>query len=350
MKSENQEEIDNYLQGKLSGEELARFEQRLKEDPAFASEVNDYKKLITEMTQHFRRKDLKQQLNEIHNREINQAEGKKASKAKVVRLYYYTTAVAASVAIFSVFTTLFFTGYFNANKQQAHYKELKRDIDYIKRSQSKIANSINENTVTPKPTPAEGATAFPIGAEGIFLTSYHVVANADSVYVENAEFGKLKVTVAAVDKQNDLAILKADTIPAQLKKNPFRFRLKPADLGERVFTLGYPKEDLVYAEGSVSSRTGYELDTSSCQVSIPVNPGNSGSPVFDENGYIIGMITGKDADAENVSYALESNTIIPILDSNNVKLPAKSSGLNYNNRTTQIRKAEKYIFTIKAFK
>src|SRR5690606_26490874 len=133
---------------------------------------------------------------------------------------------------------------------------------------------------------------FPVGPEGVFLTSYHVVKNVDSVYVENPEFGRLKVSVAAIDILNDLAILKTDSVPDLLKKIPFRFRHTPAELGERVFTLGYPKEDLVYAEGTVSSRTGFELDTSSCQVSIPVNPGNSGSPVFDEKGYIIGMIKG----------------------------------------------------------
>ena len=71
-----------------------------------------------------------------------------------------------------------------------------------------------------------------------------------------------------------------------LKSIPYSIRKSNTDLGERIFTLGYPRNDIVYGEGYLSARTGYNSDSLSYQVQISANPGNSGGPVFNNNGEI----------------------------------------------------------------
>src|SRR5204862_1098908 len=90
----------------------------------------------------------------------------------------------------------------------------------------------------------------------------------------------------------------------------FRLKEKPADIGDKVFTLVYPRRDMVYGEGSVSPLSGYSNDTVMYQLSIPVNPGNSGGPLLDENGNIIGVIRGKIAGAEATGFAIKSGEIM----------------------------------------
>ena len=124
-------------------------------------------------------------------------------------------------------------------------------------------------------------------------------------------------------------------------------------LGESVYTLGFPREDIVYGEGSVSSRTGYEGDSASYQVSIPVNPGNSGGPLFDQNGFLIGMISGKQTEMDAAAFAVKSNYIKNRIDSltsmsgaGNTIRPNLLFGFS---RPQQIKKLEGFVFNVKVY-
>ena len=91
-------------------------------------------------------------------------------------------------------------------------------------------------------------------------------------------------------------------------------------MGENVFALGYPLRALMGDEikltsGIVSSKSGYKGDITLYQISVPVQPGNSGGPLFDNRGNLIGIIAAKlGGDTQNVSYAIKSSYLLSLID------------------------------------
>ncbi|MFX9054138.1 serine protease, partial [Acinetobacter baumannii] len=86
----------------------------------------------------------------------------------------------------------------------------------------------------------------------------------------------------------DLAVLKIDDEDFKpLKTIPYAIKKSSIDLGEEIFTLGYPKNEVVYNIGYLSARNGYNGDSSTCQLQMSANPGNSGGPVLNKNGEVI---------------------------------------------------------------
>ena len=108
--------------------------------------------------------------------------------------------------------------------------------------------------------------------------------------------------------------------------------------------------------GYLSAKTGYKGDTSSCQISLTANPGNSGAPVFNKSGEIIGIISTKQMQADGVVFALKSNNIFKLVDSlktvdtsfTSIKFPANTS-LKKLDRVSQVKKAESCVFLVKAY-
>ncbi len=104
------------------------------------------------------------------------------------------------------------------------------------------------------------------------------------------------------------------------------------NVGASVFTIGYPfalggmGKDAKFTDGKVSAKTGYEGAINSFQTSIPVQPGNSGGPVFNEKGQLIGLINAKFSGGDNVSYAIKLNYIKNIIEllPESIVLPATS--------------------------
>jgi S1-C subfamily serine protease len=101
------------------------------------------------------------------------------------------------------------------------------------------------------------------------------------------------------------------------------FRLKAEglpDIGSPAYTIGYPMalsgmgKEPKFSDGRISSKMGYNNDLNSFQTTIPVQPGNSGGPVFNEKGELIGLINSKISNADNVSYAIKLNYIRSLLE------------------------------------
>ena len=105
------------------------------------------------------------------------------------------------------------------------------------------------------------------------------------------------------------------------------------DVGSSVFTIGYPHalsgmgKEAKFTDGKISAKTGYNGAVNTFQTTIPVQPGNSGGPVFNDNGQLIGIINATFKEADNVSYAIKLNYIKNLIEllPENIVLPFNSS-------------------------
>ena len=151
---------------------------------------------------------------------------------------------------------------------------------------------------------------------GYICTNYHVIDGAKNIEIHGIQGDfttSYSAKVVASDKFNDLAILKVDDVEFKgFGTVPYIVKTSMADVGEEVFVLGYPLtttmgDEIKLTTGVVSSRTGYQGDVSLYQISAPIQPGNSGGPLFDSQGNLIGVVSAKHAGAENVGYAIKAS-------------------------------------------
>lgn len=152
-------------------------------------------------------------------------------------------------------------------------------------------------TVMPagKPVEASQGTGFVVGADGLLLTCAHVLGEAKEATVTlNGQ--RLLADVVKADKDADLALLKLrEPLPAGSTVLPFRGTGKPAAMGEDAFTIGYPLSRLLgnsarMTRGLVSATAGIRDNPKELQVSAEIQPGNSGGPLLDRDGNVVGVI------------------------------------------------------------
>ncbi len=197
-------------------------------------------------------------------------------------------------------------------------------------------------------------TGFAITGD-ILVTNYHVIANSNSIYVKglNGDFTtKIPAITLLLDKENDIAIIQLQSSKI-LEKLPYVVRPNSLDVGESVFTLGFPYvstmgEEVKLTSGIISALSGFQNDNSTFQISTPIQPGNSGGPVFNSAGQLIGIICAKHLNAENVSYAIKIKYLLTLL--NNSAIPIS---INTNNQIDpesslqkQVKQIRDYVFII----
>jgi S1-C subfamily serine protease len=170
-------------------------------------------------------------------------------------------------------------------------------------------------------------TGFLVSADGVVVTCYHVIAGKSRLSVRD-QVGRFHVaTLVARDVANDLALLKISG--SALAHVPI---MKSGDVrkGEEVFVLGFPNISMQGLEtkvtqGIVSSISGVSGEPNSFQISAAVQPGNSGGPLIDRQGNVIGVVNAKLSQSaamrvsgalpENVNYAIKSNYLIELIQS-----------------------------------
>ena len=136
-------------------------------------------------------------------------------------------------------------------------------------------------------------TGFFVSNDGLIITNHHVIKGANEISVTVATGETFTAKVVSASATTDLALLR---IPHQ-NKNYLAFE-KPgsSEIGDDVFTLGFPISDLLgkevkYTDGSISSLSGIQGDATFFQISVPIQPGNSGGPLVNEKGNVVGIVT-----------------------------------------------------------
>ena len=191
---------------------------------------------------------------------------------------------------------------------------------------------------------------------GYVVTNYHVIENAKSISIKGIKgdfTSKYNATIIATDKYNDLALLQiSDNSFKGFGSIPYNVKTSVSDVGEDVFVLGYPLtstmgDEIKLTTGVISSKTGFQGDVSLYQISAPIQPGNSGGPLFDNKGNIIGIVNAKHKDAENVGYAIKMSYLKNLIESS-----ISDSILPNNNQiagyplTEKVKNLKNYVFLI----
>jgi serine protease Do len=367
--SENQllESIERYFNGEMTAEERTQFELLRKKDANVDSKVIEHKLFIGLIKQYGERIELEKRLDAIHG-EIDVHSLKEELMihpnwiVSMWRHHHSKISVAASIAIFAILSTLFFTG--KLNNHDSSFVELKQEIgktkDQAKLLDRKLDGFIKSSNTPPKhgitnPGNFRG-TGFALSSNGYIATNYHVIKDADSVYVQNAVGESFHAKVIYTEPGYDIAILQInDPAFKDLGNVPYNLKKSVSDLGENVYTFGYPGGEEVFGPGSLTAATGYHGDTLNYQVSIPVDYGNSGGPLLDDKGNLIGVIRGLQTQVAGAAFAVKSAYLLKTIQNIPSDSLTKSLTLSTKNtlaglsRTQQLKKLKNYVFMVKVY-
>ena len=168
-------------------------------------------------------------------------------------------------------------------------------------------------------------TAWPT-TSGYAVTNHHVVSGKQSIVLVNSQGEEIPATVVVSDDLNDIALLSVGD-PARLPA-ALPLACASAQLGSSVFTIGFPRVDVMgttpkLSLGIISGVNGLYDDPASYQISVTIQPGNSGGPLLNMQGEVVGLITsmlgtidsadGKTQPIPNINYALKADRIEELL-------------------------------------
>ena len=199
-------------------------------------------------------------------------------------------------------------------------------LDGKKSSDVLVSEGAPQMDVTAKLPDSEdlqaSGTGFFVSEDGFLITNFHVVRGASRVSVKT-KGGVFAATVTATDKEHDLALLK---VSGHFK--PLPVTDETVELGESAFTIGFPDIELQgiepkYTDGKISGMSGLKDDPKEYQISVPVQPGNSGGPLVNKDGNVIGVVVARLDDMaalavtgtipQNVNYAVKAKYLRELL-------------------------------------
>ena len=203
-------------------------------------------------------------------------------------------------------------------------------------------------------------SGFFFSKNGYLATNYHVIEDAKEIEIEfkkNDEYVKYKADVVVSDKKTDIAILKVNDLNfTPFTSIPYNFKLSLSDIGTEVFALGYPMaldfmgKEIKFTDGRISSQTGFQDDPTTYQTTTPIQGGNSGGPLFDHFGNLIGInSSGLDKSiSDNVSYSIKINYLKNLIDliPGEINLPS-SNLISTKTLVEQIKVLKNYVVLIK---
>jgi S1-C subfamily serine protease len=212
------------------------------------------------------------------------------------------------------------------------YTNERREKKYLYRIYPGNADAANANT--------HSGTGFFVASD-LIVTNYHVIANCQTIEIKYNNGQKVAATVIAKDPINDLALLKVSKIESSVNPLSIANSQSPKD-GDTVYTVGFPMPGLLgtkakLSEGIINSITGVQDDVRMFQISIPIQPGNSGGPLINSRGQVVGIVTATvnpyisllltGTFPQNVSFAMKINYLNNLLNTlpAEVHLPDKNA-------------------------
>lgn len=199
-------------------------------------------------------------------------------------------------------------------------------------------------------------TGFAIGNKYV-VTNFHVVEDATTILVNvsrNNVSRQYSAEVVATDKVNDIAVIKvSDSDFKGFGAIPYGVTTRVADVGEDVFVLGWPLgillgDEVKLTTGVVNSRTGMIGWENCYQIQAPITSGNSGGPVFDNKGNVIGIVVGglnKELNlAENVGYAIKTAYLKILIENADLNIPLPSNNIIANlSRPEKVKRIKNFV-------
>ena len=171
-------------------------------------------------------------------------------------------------------------------------------------------------------------TGFMLGSKDYVITNWHVIRGAKNIKVKFLNGEKINAEVILKDSKNDITFLKLERSP-QLPASSLKIgNSSNVRMGDKIFTIGYPAHWIMgqnpkYTEGVVNALSGIKDDPTVFQISVQVQPGNSGGPLFNQSGNVIGITQAAldprlasesiGGPPQNVNYAIKSSYIKKLL-------------------------------------
>lgn len=205
-------------------------------------------------------------------------------------------------------------------------------------------------------------SGFFLNSKGYIATNYHVVDGTTALqanFIRNGKTESYPAKVVVTDPQNDLAIIKIDDQSFNSNRVlPYGLMTRTKDTGSEVFAMGYPMADVMgsevkFTDGKISSKSGIGGDVRVYQISVPIQPGNSGGPLFDMGGNVVGITSsGLNREyfkSENVNYAIKASYLKNLMEAcpeeiilnEKVETPVSSTSL-----TDRIKQYEGFVVLI----
>ena len=138
-----------------------------------------------------------------------------------------------------------------------------------------------------------------ISKSGYIITNNHVIEDSSKIeveFIQDGELNKFNAELVQADKVNDLAIIKIFDMNFEgVDEIPYNFKARSSDVGTKVYAYGYPMalsimgKEIKITDGIISAKSGYNGDITTYQITAPIQGGNSGGPLFDENANFIGI-------------------------------------------------------------